>query len=447
MKTKTILAFIGFLFVISSSLLAETPPATSFAGGSGTAIDPYQISNLAEWRRLSTTPSVHGSHFLVTADIDVKESNTWKTWGANPGVVSGIAPIGWNGAPFKGKIDGGGHKISNIFISRDNQGNMGIFGATLNAKIQNIIFDSVYVKGGWNSGILVGRSKGQDTISNVALTNIHFASSMNASLQGTQNIGGIIGASDGQAEVNGCIVSGKMDVNAASFGALIGIANYINIKDCFSDVIFNINIAPASTSDNITGLVARATFCNIAQSFSISSFTYENLSVLPKALIGENVKIGGVYSSQISNCKFNTDIVSPSILAVGNDSTPTGVSGLTSVQMSESLNFDGYDFNDVWDMSTWSGMSIPVQKWYNSNLTTVIEAKGSQKNEFWIYPNPVTNVIYVGGVDTFSNYKILSLEGRVLMEGLGGVVDVSELTKGIYFISYNQKVATRFLKL
>lgn len=446
MKTKTLLLAFGLLFLHFSVMYSETLPASNFAGGDGSADNPYQISNLAEWRRLTTTPAVHQSYFVITSDIDAKESNLWKSWGANPDMISGPAPIGWNGAPFKGKINGNGHKISNIYISRDNAGNMGIFGATEKAKIENIIFDSVYVKGGWNSGILIGKSKGEDTITNVALTNFHFVPSVNASLEGTQNVGGIIGTSDGLAEINGCIVHGKMLANASSYGSLIGIANYINIKNCFTDVSFEINLAPASASNNITGLVAKATYCTISESYSISKFVYDTLAILPKAFLGENVKIGGEFSTQIANCKYNKDIIDIGIDIVGNDEDHLGITGLSTFEMADSQNFEGFDFENIWAITSWNNkMQIPIQKWFLPNIDSNITELSKEK--FQIFPNPTRDVLHIKGNNTFSNYKILTLEGQVIMNGFGNRIDVSSLNAGIYFISYNQKGFKRFLKL
>ena len=59
---------------LSHHAYAETVAAGSYAGGSGTSGDPYQISNLAELRRLSeTVGDWQLKHFELTNNIDASD--------------------------------------------------------------------------------------------------------------------------------------------------------------------------------------------------------------------------------------------------------------------------------------------------------------------------------------------------------------------------------------
>jgi hypothetical protein len=79
------------------------------------------------------------------------------------------------------------------------------------------------------------------------------------------------------------------------------------------------------------------------------------------------------------------------------------------------------------------------------------------KNSFYLYPNPVSNTLYVTNADktqTISHLEIISLEGRLLLEQNSisdneQKVEVSSLPKGIYLckITANNKTQTiKFLK-
>ncbi len=65
--------------IFCSMLNAETTPATSYAGGSGTSGDPYQIATLAQLRLLSETSGDWAKYFILTTGIDAKDNETWNS--------------------------------------------------------------------------------------------------------------------------------------------------------------------------------------------------------------------------------------------------------------------------------------------------------------------------------------------------------------------------------
>lgn len=96
----------------------ELTPATSFAGGSGTKTDPYQISNAGELLYLANLVNSgadqSGRFFKLTANISL----AGVTW---PG-------IGNNANIFCGTFDGASHVISNLYIDNRNGYCIGLFG-------------------------------------------------------------------------------------------------------------------------------------------------------------------------------------------------------------------------------------------------------------------------------------------------------------------------------
>lgn len=87
MKTKVLSCFIIFAMLLSTFLLefpaiaADTAAwdgsvAASFSGGSGTADDPWKISNGSELAYLaslvnSNGSATHNQYYILTADIDL----------------------------------------------------------------------------------------------------------------------------------------------------------------------------------------------------------------------------------------------------------------------------------------------------------------------------------------------------------------------------------------
>ena len=66
----------------------------------------------------------------------------------------------------------------------------------------------------------------------------------------------------------------------------------------------------------------------------------------------------------------------------------------------------------------------------------------AQKEEVVLFPNPVKNEINFKGISKISNYEIFSLDGKLIQSGKykpSVAVNVSGLSKGIYFIKINGK--------
>lgn len=99
--------------------------------------------------------------FKQTADVtfDANEENVdWDgdgtaDWDAED--QKGFSPIG-NGTKFTGSYDGQGYIITNLYISRDDEDNVGLFGHIgIGAKITNLHLEDANVIGKRGSGSLV----------------------------------------------------------------------------------------------------------------------------------------------------------------------------------------------------------------------------------------------------------------------------------------------------
>ncbi len=94
-----------------------------------------------------------------------------------------------------------------------------------------------------------------------------------------------------------------------------------------------------------------------------------------------------------------------------------GSSG-TGNQTADLLNkTNGYTY-------TWGGSA----RWMSS--------EGSKANAAIIYPNPVVDVLQIRSETTIYSYKIMSIQGTTLKEGIPNenAIDMSNLTSGLYFL-------------
>ena len=133
MKTKVLSCFIIFAMLLSTFLLefpaiaADTAVwdgsvAASFSGGSGTADDPWKISNGSELAYLASVVNSNGSatynqYYILTADIDLG-GQEW----------IGIGNKHDPAKAFKGKFDGNGKVITGFEIKKERDYTPGLFG-------------------------------------------------------------------------------------------------------------------------------------------------------------------------------------------------------------------------------------------------------------------------------------------------------------------------------
>ena len=134
-----------------------------FCGGSGTSADPYLICNAAQ---LDSVRHYLTSHFRLNNDIDIADG-TFTLHATN-----GWEPIGTSGTPFTGTLHGGGHKITNLWISRSGTNYIGLFGLIQNARIDSlgVEISATGISGFDYIGGVLGYCSSSSTISNCYAT-------------------------------------------------------------------------------------------------------------------------------------------------------------------------------------------------------------------------------------------------------------------------------------
>jgi hypothetical protein len=167
--------------------------ATSLAGGSGTAEDPYQITTCEGLQDMREHPH---AHYKLMSDIGCNASHSWNPnqdeWvegiiedtlipDSYPDVThtdivvnnngySGFSPIGTDVTPFDGELDGDGHSITNLWIFRKSTNFVGIFGYTVNAHIHDVTLSNSDIVGANYTGGIVGFADAS-IFSNITLDN------------------------------------------------------------------------------------------------------------------------------------------------------------------------------------------------------------------------------------------------------------------------------------
>ena len=209
--------------------------AAAFAGGTGTAEDPYQIANGAQLAYLASSvnngETYEEKNFVLTANIDLNGL----PWTPIANSFSDALLGGSDYRIFAGNFDGNGYTISKVSIGSETtpfeSDVFGLFGAT-EGKISNLNLDTVSIHGvakitsGYvigPAGSLVGYSAG--SVENCHVTGLTMdMNAQDGGIAGAYWIGGLVGALDGKQLINECSVSGSITEKAGrgSIGGLIG---------------------------------------------------------------------------------------------------------------------------------------------------------------------------------------------------------------------------------
>jgi hypothetical protein len=226
-----LLAIITIIIFNASNLFAQ------FSGGSGTLVDPYQITSKADMEELADSVNTIadyslGKHFLLMNDItDSLRSVIGYTFSSN------IVLFGDTTYLFDGNFDGGGHKITLSINKLDTAA--GVFGGiSSTALIENLNVDGkVTCRVIIQQNIcaiaagIAGMSAG--TINNCK----NFAdifSDCSAITVAMDVAGGIVG-SNIEGIVNNCENNGSVGVTRTDAGGIVGWNYYATISNCHNN--------------------------------------------------------------------------------------------------------------------------------------------------------------------------------------------------------------------
>jgi hypothetical protein len=264
----------------------KTVVATEFAGGDGSAENPYKIATGAQ---LCLARKYLDSYFIQTADINISvfcENDGWVPVGKYLG-------DGYEDYMFQGQYDGNGYTISGLKSTGS-----GLFGAiTKDAVLKNITLKSLDIKNERCTGAIVNQNNG--LIKNCSSS----GSITNSNSPCEAHIGGLIGINYGT--VIDCDSSMFISNNGLGWdvGGIIGEnissendkGNCGIIKDCtFTGIIYGYNTTGGIVGSSSYGTISNCTFSG--------SITNGYGGTKTGGIVGEST------SDEISSC-FSSGIV------------------------------------------------------------------------------------------------------------------------------------------
>lgn len=340
MKNKpTIILFsiaIGMVvFILVAFWLRESVNA-AFAGGDGSPEDPYQISNCTQLQAMQN--DLDASYILIN-NIDCSDTVNWDSGkGFNPiGCGSGSCGSRPSNQLFIGTFDGGNYTIDILFISRNSENYIGLFGyAGAGSDIRNVGLEGASVSGGTMVGGMVGGLVGfnKGDILNCYST---------GSISGTTTVGGLVGFND-----IGSISNSYSTSTVSGTGNYVGGLSGYNYPGTITACYATGNV---SGVEQVGGLVGEMDYAIIINSYATGNVSGTNEV---GGLVGDcQQTLSNSYATgNVSGVSSLGGLVGRSEGPITNCYATGNVSGTDNVGGLIGNNIDGTVLNSYWnDMS------------------------------------------------------------------------------------------------
>lgn len=352
-----------------------------FAGGSGTAEDPFQIANGAQLYQLA----LNASDSTMASDVYTATKDTCYVLTANIDMGNKIFP---GIAYFSGTLDGCGYRIYNLNIKNTATSYTGLVRKGAKCTLRNLTVEGTIsgssctggIVGSLTSGSTLAKCTNYCTISGSSYTGGICGYSA-ADITGCRNMGTVSGSSDvggivgyTSALVTSCVNTGAVTGSSDYVGGIVGYC--INYNSTYSSLCVNIGEVKGHryvagicgyidygyfencyNTGSITATYSDAVSCGIA--FRTSNA--ENKKDVRRcyntgALIGGSKRYG-VSSFCGSYCYYLSGTASSS----GYDSSCCAIK-LTAEEMASAGAFVGFDFVNVWTWDNSGAYDYPILK-------------------------------------------------------------------------------------
>lgn len=291
----------------------EPLPFEGFAGGDGSYANPYQVSTPAQ---LNAVREYSGKQFIQINDIDMTY-DTQNPNGAYYDETSGWKPID----DFSGIYDGGGYKITGLKISRGYETTLALFA----------------VNSGWiiNLGLENGSVTGPQAASIAGYNEGFIVNSYN-----TGSVTGFSGYVGGLAifnygEIINCYNTGAVSEVGDYVAIVGGIASIYGITiNCYNSGIIS---APCAPDNRLGGII---------------SYGFGSQGNLIKNCYnaGISANLNGSGNGAVAYSTFD-DMKIENSYCLGEYGGSEGII-LTDEQMKQESSFKGWNFEDIWNISS-----------------------------------------------------------------------------------------------
>ena len=380
--------------------------------GSGTESDPYLIENaqnlawLAYLINYDYSEWTEGKYFLLKTDIDLNgsEDNQWLPIGAGGGNTV-------YGKCMKGTFDGGGHKITGLYIDNNSvvADNNSIWYANTNAALFSELHSESVVKNLYVEGYISVDNKTCAGVSGRSGNIFRCVSDVDVE---TEKEGAGLVAMYSNA-IEECANYG--DINAGTFAGGITAFSKFDIVNCY-------NMGAVNGSGYVGGITSGAvkgTIMNCYNAGDIDAYDMAEYKGAVVAKLDGTAKVENVYylDSSIDQNDEYGEALSASVMQ-----------SLDFVTMlNNNTNVWMYD-------AAFANQGFPIL----TNAIPLSDDSCQQEEEMlMLFPNPAVDYVnIVGDVASYEIYDMLgkSVTGTRLMNDVREQLDVAQYKPGIYFV-------------
>ncbi len=327
-KSKFVALLLSLLLVCT--MMPQLAWATgALSVGTGTADDPYQISNTDDLKAFRD--KVNGGErtacAILTQNIDLK-GETWMPFAPKTGYVADA---------FAGTFDGNRHTIKGLNINAT-AANQGLFGLINGATIKNLkVEGTVYSTGSYVGGI-VGK------VQTGTIENCGFGGSGSSVRSEAGYAGGIVGGVVANGiSITGCYNNASVKGNSAA--GILGDANATKSQATITNCYNRGTIEGKAYSAGIVGALKKG---NVSSCYNIGTISGT-----------ESCKLGGIFGfskATITNCYYKN----PETDSSGGGTKITEASEMTN--LGDAFTADRNSINNGYPILAWQAGSAAVQK-------------------------------------------------------------------------------------
>lgn len=272
--------------------------ATGYARGSGSSLDPFVICSPAQFNRIGSQNSDWDKSFKILENLDF-----------NSIPVSRIGGTSCTTSQFTGNIDGNNKELSNISINDTTYA--GVFGC-FNGTLKNINFKSLAITGTNYVGIIAysGKDDSLNTIARISEVSVD-----GAVIQGTQNVGTLVGYAVNTELENNTVTGLTMTPTGTATQGFGGIAGSVDKLSTLSSntTSITINGTTGTHAGGIVGILKQSSIQGNQSSGSINQRKYaggiagqigaDNSSLLGCLSFSDNSSSISISNSPITNAQ------------------------------------------------------------------------------------------------------------------------------------------------
>jgi len=317
--------------------------------GSGTSEDPYQIENVYQLQCIFAKDL--SADYILMNNISASATSGW-----NSG--AGFIPIGNSSYMFTGSLNGSSFAVSDLYINRPSENNIGLFGYTNDSEISGLGLINVNISGGATDPNTVHTG----AIAGVARESAVSDSYATGTIRATAVVGGLVGYLS-ISTIEKSYADVDITYTASSLGSFLGGLVGVSYNSIIENTYARGDLTGQGGSryqSRVGGLVGHLVRDSSGQGYA-GKYTKNSYST--GHVSGATGYIGGFvgfnYNPTVTTCYWDKETSGQTAAYGATNSVGTSAaSGKTTVQMKQQATYSSWNFADIWSID--EGNAYPV---------------------------------------------------------------------------------------